>query len=130
MSAGHARAALAACALLLAGCAATAPPGGPRPSGFGSPGFGPSGSGALLVRDGATVAVTFESGPGRAIDGSLGTGRLARTYDAGAGTLGPDRVVSHTPRALVFATGSTTCTLATEGVATCADGTRGSWNAI
>ena len=118
---------------LASGCTASAPPTTTptttstttAPSGDrSSPGA------ALLVRDGATVALTFQSGPGSTVQGSLGTGRFANTYRADTNTFGPAPVVSHTPQSLVFQTRSTTCTLATEGIVTCADGSRGSWNAI
>ena len=107
---------------LVVGCSSTAPVG--NAGGSLSPGA------ALLLRDNATVAMTFQSGPGSTAQGRRGRGLFTNTYRATTNTFGPAEVLSHTPSALTFRTSSTTCTLATEGVVTCRDGSRGSWNAV
>ena len=86
--------------------------------------------GALLLRDGATVAMTFQGGPAATARGERGPGLFTSTYRASSNTFGAALVTSHRPDALTFRTRSTSCTLAPEGVVTCADGSRGAWNAV
>lgn len=109
--------------LVLAACS-TGPTAPSAPTVASRPGA------ALLLRDGATVAMTFQSGPGATAPGERGPGLFTNTYRASSGTFGPATVTSHRPDTLTFRTRSTSCTLAPEGVVTCADGSRGAWNAV
>ena len=111
-------------ALLATACAATPPLTQDRAA------AAPSGGPALLLLDGASVAMTFRTGPGSTVRGERGPGLFTNTYRASTNTFGPAPITSHTPDALTFQTRSTTCTLRAGGTVTCADGTQGIWNAV
>ena len=118
----------ACCGLALVSACSAAPP--PVQGSVQAPGRTAVANPALLVRDGASVAMTFTSGPGSTRQGRRGQGLFTNTYRAATNTFGPAQVLSHTPTTLTFRTQTTTCTLAPEGVVTCEDGSRGAWNAV
>ena len=116
------------CGLALASACSAVPPPAQAPT--QPPVRSPVANPALLVLDGASVAMTFTSGPRSLASGRRGQGLFTSTYDAAANTFGPDAVLSHTSTTLTFRTATTTCTLAPEGMVTCEDGSRGAWNAV